>query len=190
MHPCQQCFPQRRSAVMEDLVKGIKFFSQIRVQPRFLEQSMVVVLFKGYFTLQGLFPGQGSTAFSGAEHGHGTLQGLDVTKVPNEGQTQTLGRQSDTTWTTTEEMKKNPDNATTDDDHINGNLVEVRERRRNIADAEPHDPTANRWTTRLSATTKTSTNTKKAATTYTAILLLRILRRQSKRRARTVGPTT
>ena len=143
----------------------------------------------GRGTLQGLFPGQGSTAFSGAEHGHGTLQGLDVTKVPNEGQTQTLGRQSDPTWTMKEEMKKNPDNATTDDDHINGNLIEVRERRRN-ADAEPHDRTANRWTTRLSATTKTSTNTKKAATTYTAILLLRIPRRQSKRRARTVGPTT
>ena len=35
--------------MIEDLVKGIKFFSQIRVQPRFLEQSMVVVLFKGYF---------------------------------------------------------------------------------------------------------------------------------------------
>ena len=60
-----EVLPSTALRVIEDLVKGIKIFSRIRVQPRY-----------GHGILQGLLPGQGSMAFSGAEHGHGTLQGL------------------------------------------------------------------------------------------------------------------
>ena len=47
-YPRQLCFRQRSFVVIEPLVKVIKIFSGMRVQRRFLEQSMAMELFEVY----------------------------------------------------------------------------------------------------------------------------------------------
>ena len=118
---------------------------------------------------------------------HEPQAGVDVTKVPTEGQTQTLRRHSEPV---TPPRIRNvdddgryeeeaPDNSTTDDedDHMDKETGRYKLRRprrpRSRASMLPPTPspttaTANKETTRLSTTTKTPTSTKKAATTQTA----------------------
>ena len=52
--PAPAVFPQRRFAVIEDLVKVIKILSRIRVQRRFLDQNMDTELFGGYAQVEDL----------------------------------------------------------------------------------------------------------------------------------------
>ena len=128
---------------------------------------------------------------------HEPQAGVDVTKVPIEGHTQTLSAtvtpshlDASGTWILTEDMKKKKKRRSLQTSQRRTTRMistdKVAQLRRPRARASmspptpnPTTPTANKETTRPSTTIKTPTSTKKAATTN--------LRKQSRRRARTVG---